>query len=552
MIDEVMELINISGSEADIWSNLDCVSKEVYCCRYDDFTPSLHGKTVYIMVSEGEAVVILKDDYDEKKYDELADEERFGDDVPLYFTDVGHRVSPVYELNVAANALLESCMLAEKKAPRILCVLLTKSYIINYDDMLDTWDTLNTIVLHDLTDLGHELIGNNDKNLPGADIMDTYLKMNKEGKLTFTLDTENMPQVNDFYRKRSTFFKSKLDNMIVGDGENKNIDVKDDDDYEPASLIGENDSDLIEGNILSQDGNVQMKRKLPSVQVLKPLKGAKKVLDGLIGLDNIKKHLEELTCLAKYNVRLKEYYPNAITHEINLHGIFYGSVGVGKTTVGRIYGGLLHDCGVLSKGHVVLANRGTFIGTHWGDEEINVRLTVKMAQGGVLMIDEAYMLVSENKADPGQLVLPQLLEILADESNRDIAVLLCGYEKPIMHLLSTNPGLNSRFVNRYKFSDFTLNELFEISRCRVKKYDYEFTAEAWRRYKTVLSECFKKRNVTTWSNARFVANFLEQIYLRHAQRCIKSNVTGKDLLKIKSIDIPLSVAAQEKELRIGF
>ena len=85
-------------------------------------------------------------------------------------------------------------------------------------------------------------------------------------------------------------------------------------------------------------------------------------------------------------------FPNSKRHEVSLHSVFFGRPGTGKTTVCKIFGSLLHQAGVLSKGHVVVCDRGTFIGTLWGDEERSVRQVIEMAQGGVLMIDEAYLL----------------------------------------------------------------------------------------------------------------------------------------------------------------
>lgn len=51
----------------------------------------------------------------------------------------------------------------------------------------------------------------------------------------------------------------------------------------------------------------------------------------------------------------------------------------------------------------MVCDRGTFIGTLWGDEERAMKQVVEMAQGGVLMIDEAYLLNGKNENDPERL-----------------------------------------------------------------------------------------------------------------------------------------------------
>ncbi|MDE5571520.1 MAG: AAA family ATPase, partial [Prevotella sp.] len=219
----------------------------------------------------------------------------------------------------------------------------------------------------------------------------------------------------------------------------------------------------------------------------------------------------------------------------------------------KIYGSLLHEAGALSKGHVVVCDRGTFIGTLWGDEERSVRQVVEAAQGGVLMIDEAYLLNSKSENDPGKLVIQLLMNILSDERQRDIAVVLCGYKEPMTKLLELNPGLHSRFPNRFEFADFTLDELLNITLLRIKEYGYQFTRSAWEKYKQMLKEAYTLRNPQTWGNARFIANQLERIYIQHALRCVKHSdaMDQRHLLLLTPADIqPIEVPVQRP--RMGF
>ena len=168
------------------------------------------------------------------------------------------------------------------------------------------------------------------------------------------------------------------------------------------------------------------------------------------------------------------------------------------------------------------------------------------------MIDEAYLLNGKHDHDPGKLVIQLLMNILADESQRDIAVVLCGYKEPMMKMLDTNPGLLSRFPNKFEFTDFTIDELLEITRCRVKDYDYKFTTQAWEKYSSMLAQAYKMRDPETWGNARFIANQLERIYIQHANRCIRHQPKDKqDLLMLTPEDIsPIEIPRQKT--RIGF
>jgi hypothetical protein len=131
-------------------------------------------------------------------------------------------------------------------------------------------------------------------------------------------------------------------------------------------------------------------------------------------------------------------------------------------------------------------------------------------------------------------------------------VVLCGYKEPMKKLLDSNPGLYSRFPNKFEFADFTVDELLEITKRRLQEYDYRFTSQAWEKYSGMLSQAYQVRNPETWGNARFVANQLERIYIQHAARCVKQQPKDKgELLMITPEDI-LPIEVPRQKTKIGF
>lgn len=333
------------------------------------------------------------------------------------------------------------------------------------------------------------------------------------------------------------------------DDEDAAADASDEDDDDEDAFDDDDDDDdiVLPSGLLEQNGNVTVK-----VEILRPIKNPRSELDRLVGCRSIKQRMDELLALTRYNAMLRNTFPDNKQHEVSLHSVFLGRPGTGKTTVCKIFGSLLHEAGVLSKGHVVVCNRGTFLGTLWGDEERSVRQVVEMAQGGVLMIDEAYLLNGKNQNDPGRVVLPMLMDILANEAQRDIAVVLCGYKEPMLRLLELNPGLHSRFPNRFEFCDFTVDELLQITRQRIGEYKYHFTRQAWEKYKEVLQAAYDVRDPDSWGNARYVANQLERIYVQHATRIVKHRIVGKrQLLALTPADI-LPIETPRQRPRIGF
>lgn len=337
--------------------------------------------------------------------------------------------------------------------------------------------------------------------------------------------TEKMQTEDDEFERFLDKFLSEMNTEVVNDENQEETEKEEDEEIDVDDEEKEDDDFDIDLEFDLEDfpeGSVEFNEKnCVKVEILKPFRHPREELNKLVGCKNIKQQIGDLLLFTTYNRAMAIENPGWKEHNVSLHAIFFGKPGTGKTTVCKIYGSLLREAGALSKGHVVVCNRGTFLGTNWGDEEKAVRQVLEMAQGGVLMIDEAYLLNSAHPNDPGKLVIPMLMDILANERHRDIAIILCGYKEPMQQLLDLNAGLASRFPNRFEFADFTVDELMEITRRRVSEYKYHFTRTAWVKYKTMLAEAYANRDANTWGNARFVANLLEHIYLAHAKRCVR-------------------------------
>lgn len=266
------------------------------------------------------------------------------------------------------------------------------------------------------------------------------------------------------------------------------------------------------------------------VEIRKPTYHPGEDFDKLVGCQEVRKQMEALSMLTRYNQRLQELVPTSKPHQMTLHAIFTGNPGTGKSTLCRLYGSLLREAGALKWGHVVVCDRSTFVGTHWGDEEKMVRSLFQLARGGVLLIDEAYQLMgNDHPNDPGRLVLPLMMNMLADPAWKDLAVVLSGYAEPMDRLIAQTLGLDSRFPNRFHFKDFTSAELEEIARRRIAEHGYHFAQDAWAKFSWYLREAHEQCD-EQWSNARFVANWLERIYLCHAQRCETDDIKDPGLL----------------------
>ena len=524
-----------------VLSHLDTMADDpvVFSKHLKGIDPHLKSNDIYLYIDHWCIVVVCLDIIERK--DELADEERFNGDPPLYFTENSFRISPVWLLSQTMKQIEEK--LAESNISlHMRGVLLSKSSFINAGDMKEIWEEMNVTVIDKLEMLSSETIcvNEDDDNLNGTMVMVALKDLMKRPEQKSEAEQEFVKMLDEFMSSNVADTKEK---------ENKEeADDTEEDDKQAEDLPGDNSSDLeLPSDTVEQNNNLSVK-----VKILPPMENPRAELDKLVGCQDIRNRIDELLAMTRYNKMIRRAFPDAKLHEVSLHSVFYGRPGTGKTTVCKIFGSLLHEAGALSKGHVVVADRGTFIGTLWGDEERSVRQVLEIAQGGVLMIDEAYLLNGKHENDPGKLVIPLLMQVLADESQRDIAIVLCGYKEPLSQLIKSNIGLDSRFPNRFEFCDFTIDELMEITRRRIGEYKYRFTRQAWQKYKNMLTTAYKSRDKDSWGNARFVSNQLERIYIKHALRCVKENTAeGEKLLTLTPADITPIEMPQAKP-RIGF
>lgn len=280
-----------------------------------------------------------------------------------------------------------------------------------------------------------------------------------------------------------------------------------------------------------------------------------KALDHLTGLKSVKEKLSAYEKLVMFNKRRKEI--GLQTLSLPLHAMFLGSPGTGKTTVAKHMGIMLRRAGLLSRGHVVVRERASLMGIHYGDQEVKTLEALEEAQGGILLIDEAYQLFQpDDPRDPGKIVIDSLLTALADDSNRDWMLILAGYPKEMMRMFDMNPGLKSRIPdsNIYIFDDFNEAELMEIAERYLERNQFSLTEEARDSLSQRLASDYLHRD-KTFGNARHVINMIQaEIIPSMASRVVAlENLDMESLSLIQPCDIPVPKnPIQSKHHKIGY
>lgn len=279
-------------------------------------------------------------------------------------------------------------------------------------------------------------------------------------------------------------------------------------------------------------------------------------LSMLTGLSSVKSKLGKYEKLVAFNkMRAENGLP---VGSMPLHAMFLGSPGTGKTTVAQRVGVMLRRAGVLSKGHVVVRERATLLGQNYSSESENTLKAIEEAQGGILLIDEAYQLFQPNDPrDPGKFVIESLLTALADESRRDWMLILAGYPDRMRRMFEMNPGLKSRIPdsNIYEFDDFTEPELMEIAERYFERNGYTLSSDARDALVQRLAADYRQRD-SSFGNARHVINMiLTDIVPAMAERVIESGVIDKTrLTEIQASDIPSPQSFRDtsSRRRVGF
>jgi SpoVK/Ycf46/Vps4 family AAA+-type ATPase len=263
-------------------------------------------------------------------------------------------------------------------------------------------------------------------------------------------------------------------------------------------------------------------------------------LEGLVGLTEIKTRMREYAQYLQFiNIRKAKGLEEGST--INLHAVFMGNPGTGKTTVARQLGRIYRKLGLLSRGHVHEVDRADLVGEYIGHTAPRVREAIQQARGGILFIDEAYALMrdKEDSKDFGREVIELLVKEMSNGPG-DFAVVAAGYPKEMTNFLESNPGLKSRFPTAFVFDDYVPNELSEIGEYAAAKRQVKLEEEAQVRLHEHLVEAYRKRD-RSFGNARYVFSLIDEAKLNLGLRIMKEkepeNLDVEDLSRIREADV---------------
>ena len=262
-------------------------------------------------------------------------------------------------------------------------------------------------------------------------------------------------------------------------------------------------------------------------------------LDELVGLASVKAFARRLVAQREVGELRRE--AGLRVNDSSPHLVFTGNPGTGKTTVAGLIGQLYRGLGLLTRGHVVVADRSTLVAPYLGQTAQRTKEVCESALGGVLFIDEAYGLVVEGR-DYGTEVIETLLTFMETHRNQ-MAVVVAGYPAEMRSFIASNPGLKSRFDVFVDFPDYTSAELLTIFENMLDEHDYELEDEARELVGSFFELIPRARG---FGNAREARRLFDAVVCAHALTLMDTRNPTREQLRTLTSQAVLRVVPQPR------
>jgi len=291
---------------------------------------------------------------------------------------------------------------------------------------------------------------------------------------------------------------------------------------------------------ISVDDIILMEKS--SVEDEKTIDDILKELNSLIGLKDIKNVIDGFVSVLEFNKKLNRQ------NDFNMHMIFKGNAGTGKTTVARLIANIYYNLGYINKNKVTEVQSQDLIGEWLGQTGPKTQAVIDSAIDGVLFIDEAYSLMEHKGSNASYTAeaIATLLKAMEDYKER-LVVIFAGYTEEMMQFRDLNPGLKSRIGFELTFTDYSIDELLQIFEKKIKDQELKLDKKSLEKVREVLEEAMKVEN---FGNGRFVDNMVQKVIIEHAKRM--KNEMDEKVLRLITVEDIIDVKAERSKNRIGF
>ncbi len=376
----------------------------------------------------------------------------------------------------------------------------SKEFMYDFKELLKKDDKVLMVLSGDKTEIDSFFLGRED-------IKNNYFVFNIEG-----INPDKQEIYNDI-----------LDSVKLEDG--KKISLLD---YISSTYNKDVDYVSYKNDLIKY---ISFNKDIPTLKKDKSIEEVFSALNELVGLNKVKKVLYELVDV----IKLKEKAGSELKiKDINLHMVFLGNPGTGKTTIARLISDILYNLKYIKENKLVEVSVKDLVAEYVGQTAPKTNAVIEKAMNGVLFIDEAYALASTNDSSYNDEAIATLIQAM--ENYRDkLVVIFAGYTKEMQAFLNSNSGITSRIGYTLEFDDYTTDELIQIFKGMATKAGFIVKDDAIEYLEEIIN---KYRNMKNFGNARFVRNIYEKTIIKHASNT-KNNKSKKVLKTITKKDISM-------------
>ncbi len=228
---------------------------------------------------------------------------------------------------------------------------------------------------------------------------------------------------------------------------------------------------------------------------------------------DLKEELVRFKTGVAYKKALKKNMDHADIPAVNMHMLFMGNPGTGKTTVAGMLADYLCEMRVLPTNKVISVEAKDLL-TH--DKKMtpaeHTEEYIRRAKGGILFIDEAYSLMKRS----GEEVIQVLITAMEKYMENTIFI-FAGYPREMNDFLEMNPGLESRIGYTFRFRSYETDTLVKMFINKMKDIGLDFEEEDAAKKK--LEDIMRFfRGMREFGNGRFVENLLNMAMGKHGAR----------------------------------
>ena len=239
---------------------------------------------------------------------------------------------------------------------------------------------------------------------------------------------------------------------------------------------------------------------------VRPLDEVLNELDEFIGMRSVKNMIRRLAVQSMF-MKQRAAMGAGKVQQMAMNFILTGNPGTGKTSIARKMGEVLQSMEILPTSRVIEASRATLVGKYMGETPKIVNNMCDKAMGGILFIDEAYTLSSEND-QYGKEAIDTLMKRMEDDRGKFV-VIAAGYQKEMEDFMNVNPGLASRFTHKMHIEDYNEDELLAIFKKMAAKDNYTLSPAAEFKLMDMICRMVVSKS-DSFGNAREMRNMLDE------------------------------------------